>query len=59
MNNRAQNKTCRGQARLQLDIYLLNKLIITTLHMFWNVNLFRYVKIIVARITNIDVKIVF
>ena len=30
-----------------------------TLHMFWNVNLFRYVKIIVARITNIDVKIVF
>ena len=26
---------------------------------FWNVNLFRFVKIIVVRITNVDVKIVF
>ena len=25
--------------------------------MFWNVNLFRFVKIIVVRITNVDVKI--
>ena len=27
--------------------------------MFWNVNLFRFVKIIVAQMTNVDVKIVF
>ena len=27
--------------------------------MFWNVNLFRFVKIIVVRMTNVDVKIVF
>ena len=27
--------------------------------MFWNVNLFRFVKIIGVRITNVDVKIVF
>ena len=29
------------------------------IYMFWNVNLFRFVKIIVVRITNVDVKIVF
>ena len=27
--------------------------------MFWNVNLFRFVKIIVAQMTNVDVKIIF
>ena len=27
--------------------------------MFWNINLFRFVKIIVVRMTNVDVKLYF
>ena len=40
-------------------IYSLFIHIYIYIYMFWNVNLFRFVKIIGVRITNVDVKIVF